>query len=206
MKQIDSSHYDFTKYMHLARWSCYYTQIKKTIELKPKRILEIGPGDGVYGWYMQKNGIAYRTVDHADDIESDYKAELGSEKLPVEDNSYDFISAFQVLEHIEFEKIPEVLKELRRVSSKYVFLDIPQYGFHLNLAFKIPLLPYLQFHAVLPRPAKHTFDGFHYWEIGKRGFARSKVRKLIEKEFKILEEFSIFQNPKERYYILEVKE
>lgn len=205
MKQADSSHYDFLRYMRLPRWACYYYQIKKTLLLEPKRVLEIGPGDGIYGWYLKKNGIHYESVDHADDITSDHKAELGKEPLPLPDDSFDVVSAFQVLEHLPFDQFDGVLRELSRVSSRYVFLDIPQYGFHLNLAFKLPMLPYMAFHAVFPRPKKHVFDGFHYWEIGKRGYSRSKVREIILRHFKIVEEFSIFEKPSERFYVLEVK-
>jgi hypothetical protein len=205
MKQADSSHYDFSKYMKMARWACYYIQIKKTLELAPTNVLEIGPGDGLYGWYMEKNGVAYKSADHADDIHADYRVNLGTEKIPVADNSFDVVSAFQVLEHIPFESFSQTLAELHRVSRKYVLLDIPQYGFHLNLAFKIPGLRFFSAHAVLPRPIAHVFDGFHYWEIGKKGYSAKKVRHIIQERFTIREEFSIFQKPQERFYILEKK-
>jgi ubiquinone/menaquinone biosynthesis C-methylase UbiE len=205
MKQADSSHYAFLRYMRSPRWACYYIQIKKTLLLAPARVLEIGPGDGIYGWYLKKNGVHYESVDHADDIESNYKVEFGKEPLPLPDSSFDVVSAFQVLEHIPFEEFEKTLIELARVSSRYVFLDIPQYGFHLNLAFKIPCIRFIAMHAVVPRPVRHVFDGFHYWEIGKRGYSRRRVRDIIERHFRIIEEFSIFEKPSERFYILEVK-
>lgn len=203
MKQIDSNHYDFTKYMHMSRWSCYYIQIKKTLELKPTSVLEIGPGDGLYGWYLQKNNIPYTSCDHADDITSNVKANLGFEPLPFPDNTFDMVSAFQVLEHIPFEKVPYAVSEIARVTKKYAFLDIPQYGTHVQFLLKLPLLPRIAKHFVLPYPKKHIFDGFHYWEVGKKDYAPSKVREVLIESFKIKEEFSILENPKERFYILE---
>jgi ubiquinone/menaquinone biosynthesis C-methylase UbiE len=205
MKQIDSTHYDFQKYMNLARWACYYHQIKKTLSLRPTSVLEIGPGDGIYGEYLKKNGIKYSSADHADDISSDYKVQLGEEQIPVADNSFDLVVAFQVLEHIKFEAVPKALAELKRVTSKYVFLDIPEYSFHLTFSLKVPLLPYLQWHVTIPRPKKHVFDGFHHWEVSKQGFSREKVRSMISEHFTILEEYTIFQNPKERFYLLQKK-
>lgn len=202
MKQINKSHYDFQKYMHMARWSCYYIQIKEVLALNPQTVLEIGPGDGLFGWYVQKNGISYTSCDHADDISSNAKANLGFEPLPFADNSFDVVCAFQVLEHIPFDKVPMALSELSRVSKKFVALDIPQYSFHFQFVFKVPLLPYISKHFVVPRPIKNKFDGFHYWEISKKGFSVKKVRNLINEYFNIKKEFSIVQNPKERFYIL----
>jgi hypothetical protein len=204
-KQIESSHYDFLKYMHLSRWSCYYIQIKTVLQLSPKTILEIGPGDGIFGWYMHKNGITYKSCDHADDINSDYKAELGSEVLPIENSSFDVVCAFQVLEHIPFNRVSAALDEIHRVSKKYVFLDIPEHSVHFQFFIKIPFLPLLAKHFTIPRPEKHEFDGFHHWEISKQGYSREKVRNLLSEKFIIREEFTILQNPKERFFLLEKK-
>ncbi len=205
MKQIDSGHYDYARYMHMSRWSCYYIQVKKTLALKPQSVLEIGPGDGLFGWYMQKNGVDYTSADHADDISSNVKVNLGFEKLPFEDDSFDVVCAFQVLEHIPFDKVPFALSEISRVTKKYAYFDIPQYGKHIQFLLKIPLLKRLSYHAVLPWPVKHEFDGFHYWEVGKKDYSRSIVRSKIQSYFSIVEEFTILENPKERFYLLEKK-
>jgi Methyltransferase domain len=205
MKQIEASHYDYKRYMHMSRWSCYYVQIKKTLALEPKSVLEIGPGDGLYGWYMEKNGITYTSADHADDITSNVKVNLGYEPIPFPDNSFDVVSAFQVLEHIPFENAPAALAEMMRVSKRYVFLDIPQFGTHVQFLLKLPLVRRVALHFVLPYPKKHKFDGFHYWEVGKRGYSPKKVRALLQSLSIIKEEFSVIENPKERFYILEKK-
>ncbi len=203
MKQTDSNHYAFNRYMHMSRWSCYYVQIKKTLALKPTSVLEIGPGDGLFGWYMEKNKVAYTSADHADDINSNAKVNLGFEALPFSDNSFDLICAFQVLEHIPFDKVPYALSELARVSKNQVFLDIPQFGTHIQFLLKLPMLPRLAKHFVLPYPKRHIFDGFHYWEVGKKGFSPDTVRTIMKQYFSVKEEFSILENPKERFYILE---
>jgi ubiquinone/menaquinone biosynthesis C-methylase UbiE len=187
----------------MSRWSCYYVQIKKALSLKPKKILEIGPGDGIFGWYMEKNFVDYTSADHADDISSNVKVNLGFETLPFPDNSFDLVCAFQVLEHIPFEKVPFALSEIHRVTKKFVMFDIPQYGLHVQFLCKFPLLRRLAYHAVIPWPKEHKFDGFHYWEIGKKGYSPSLVRTEMKKRFSICDEFSILENPKERFYILE---
>jgi len=189
----------------MSRWSCYYIQIKKVLQLNPVSVLEIGSGDGIFGWYMKKNGVQYMSCDHADDIESDYKAELGDGLLPIENESFNVVCAFQVLEHIPFEKVSSALNELHRVSNKYVFLDIPEYSTHFQFLVKIPFLPLIAKHFTIPRPEKHEFDGFHHWEISKRGYSRKKVRFLLSEKFVIREEFTILQNPKERFFLLEKK-
>lgn len=205
MKQINATHYDFQKYMHMSRWSCYYVQIKKILSLNPKTILEIGPGDGLLGWYMEKNSIAYTSADHADDISSNIKVNLGFEPLPFSDNSFDVVCAFQVLEHIPFDKVPYALSEVARVSAKHVLFDIPQFGLHIQFLFKFPLIKRIAFHTLVPWRKGHEFDGFHYWEVGKKNYSPARVRKYLLKYFIVKEEFSIMENPKERFYLLEKK-
>lgn len=108
------------------------TRLKKTLALQPESVLEIGPGDGLYGQYLKRNGIRYASADHADDIQSDYKVNLGTEPLPIKDNTFDLISAFQVLEHIPFTSVSGAVAELHRVTKRYVFLDIPEYSIHVT--------------------------------------------------------------------------
>lgn len=205
MSQTDASHYSFLNYMHMSRWACYYMQIKRVLQLQPTTVLEIGPGDGVFGWYMKKNGVEYSSCDHAGDIDSTYKADLGTELLPIPDKSFDVVCAFQVLEHIPFDVVPQALTEIHRVSKRYVFLDIPEYSFHVQLLMKVPGIPLLAKHFTIPRPTPHTFDGFHHWEISKRGYSRKRVREVLAQYFTIVEEFTIIQNPKERFFLLEKK-
>lgn len=45
-KQVEKSHYDFTRYMSRARWQSLWHQLDEVLQLHPARVLELGPGGG----------------------------------------------------------------------------------------------------------------------------------------------------------------
>lgn len=46
-----------------------------------------------------------------------------------------------------------------------------------------------------------TFDGQHYWEIGPKKYSKNIVRKKIMKNFRIVKEFHVPNNPYHYFYI-----
>jgi hypothetical protein len=59
MKQVDKSHYNFSKYSHPDRWASYYYQLNEVLKLKPESILEAGVGDMVFGEFIRNSSITY---------------------------------------------------------------------------------------------------------------------------------------------------
>jgi SAM-dependent methyltransferase len=51
-----------------------------------------------------------------------------SQGLPFEDGCFDLVSAFEILEHLPPERVPQALRELARVSRGYVLVTIPSFG------------------------------------------------------------------------------
>lgn len=203
-KQVEKSHYSFDRYFYRGRWMSYWYQTK---ELTSRRditsVLDIGPGTTFMRDVLKihRPDITYQTLDIADDLRPDM---IGSVlDIPCEPNTYDVVTAFQVLEHIEFSDFDRALTEMKRVSKKYVFLSLPHFGPSLEVDIKIPLLPRVRFACKLPWPQTHTFAGQHYWEIGKRGYSAKSVRRSICTHFDILAEYVPFENQYHRFYILE---
>lgn len=202
MKQVDKKHYNFSKYTDIARWSSYFYQIKEILKLDPKSVLEIGVGDGILGNYTKNNtDIKYKSMDFAEDLCPDI---LGSiDKIPLEENSFDVVCAFEVLEHLPFEKFESCLKELKRVSKDKVLISLPHFGPPVKFLIKLPFLPEIKFSFKIPFYKKNIFNGEHYWEIGKRDYSPSKIRDIIKKHFKIKREFIPFENQYHHFFILE---
>lgn len=123
--------------------------------------------------------------------------------IPVEDDSYDVVCAFQVLEHLPYEQFNLALHELARVSRKHVLLSLPHFGPSFRIFIKIPLFPELRYAFKFPYPIKHNWNGQHYWEIGKRGYSPHKIRRVIEKKFLIKKEYIPFENQCHRFFVLE---
>ena len=204
MKQVDKTAYQFFSYAHPGRFVSYYHQLAEVLALAPTSVLEIGVGDGVFRDYLKGNtAILYTSVDVADDLHPDVVGDVT--KLPFKDSAFDVVCAFEVLEHIQFEQFEKALAELVRVSRNVVVLSLPHFGPPVKFLLKIPFLPEISFAFKIPFLRKHTFNGQHYWEIGKRGYSVRVIRDILERYFTIKKEFIPFENQYHHFYILKKK-
>lgn len=200
--QVNKEHYFNDTYNHKARWLSFFYQIKTLRKIKAVNILEIGPGNGWVTRILRDMGVQVTTVDIDKELRPDFVA--GVDKLPFADNAFDAVGAFEVLEHMPFEDFVSSLKEMSRVSSKYVVISLPDHRrilFHLLL--KIPFINYKNIFIKIPSFKKHVFDGQHYWEIGKSGYSVSVIKKAIEKSgLKIVDSFVPSDAPSNHYFVL----
>ncbi len=209
MKQIElitkKDSYEFSKYSYPSRWGSYFYQLDSIFSLNPESVLEIGVGDRVIGSYIKNNTkVSYTCADVSSDLKPDVVASVT--KLPFEDKSFDLTCAFEVLEHMPFEYFETALKELARVSKKYVIISLPHFGPSFQFLLKIPLLPKIEFSFKIPFAKKHIFNGRHYWEIGKKGYSVSKILSTLENQFIIKSHFVPFENQYHHFFILEKNE
>ena len=127
MKQVNKNHYEFERYVWPDRFASYYYQLREILALRPKNLLEVGVGDGVVGNYIKRNTlISYQNIDIAADLNPDIVGSVLS--MPYPDNSFDAVCAFEVLEHLPFEKFETALSELKRVSRKHILLSLPPFS------------------------------------------------------------------------------
>lgn len=196
-----NSKYSFEKYVYLTRWISYWYQIKEVLSLKPEKVLEIGVGDKTVSNYLKNQGINIATLDIDEKLKPDFIGNVL--KMPFPDNSFDVLLCAEVLEHLPFEDFEKGLRELKRVTKKYVVLSLPHFGYTIKFSFKIPLLKEKKFAIKIPIPIKHRFNGEHYWEMGKRGYTLKRVKGIIKKYFKIKKEFIPFENQYHHFFVLE---
>lgn len=92
-------------------------------DLKEKVVLDAGCGDGWYSALMQEKGAVVhgtdfsgKAISFAEIILPKVSFKVGSLlELPYEDNFFDVVFSFQVLEHIPPEDLPQAIKEVYRV-------------------------------------------------------------------------------------------
>ncbi len=171
--QVDKSHYG-KKYRHLDRWDAYFHQLAFIGRAAPTTVLEVGPGEGVVTREMREGGIAVTTVDIAPDLSPDVVASVTD--LPFDAAQFDAVVACEILEHIRFEDVPHALAEISRVIRTHAIISVPHPGNILFSAIvKIPFIRQFSVRIQIPFFWKtHTFDGQHYWELGKRGYPVSR--------------------------------
>lgn len=199
--QVRKDAYDFTRYCDLDRWSSYHYQLREILATGPNSVLEVGVGDKVVGRYLRENaGLSYTGVDIAGDVGADVQVSVTA--LPFADRSFDVVCAFEVLEHMPFERLEQSLPHLRRIARQKVLISVPHFGPSLKFKLKIPFLPEISFVAKVPHPVKHTFDGEHYWELGKKNYPVSRFKAELTKHFIVERSFIPLENPYHHFFIL----
>jgi ubiquinone/menaquinone biosynthesis C-methylase UbiE len=108
------------------------TRAKRVVEAIPKdtdTILDIGAGDGLISNVLRKSGYEPVALDISyHGLKSIGKGKLvqgTANDLPFSSNSFDCIVAGEVLEHLPEDLYDLALKEISRVSKKYVVITVP---------------------------------------------------------------------------------
>ncbi len=203
-KQVDREAYEFSRYSSSGRFVSYYHQLRCLLALRPRSVLEAGVGDGVIGDYLRRNTtVAYQSLDIAADLRPDVMGSVLA--IPLPDRSVDIACAFEVLEHLPFDHFERAVRELARVARTHVLLSLPHYGPAFTFSLKLPLLPKLTLAFKVPHPLVHTFDGQHYWEIGKRGYPPRRLRAILQTIGDIEEEFIPFESQYHHFFVLKIR-
>lgn len=159
-----------------THWRLYWRQqkIMQGALIPGDNILEIGVGSGFTANYLQSKGMNVTTLDIDPDKKPDIIANIVNYDFPIE---YDHILAFEVFEHIPFPKFKQVIRNLSRKCSKYLFLSVPIYKRVLiDFSLKLPRLEKLCFKIAIP---KRNLGSHHHWEIGYEGIDELSVVNIF---------------------------
>ncbi|MDR2490120.1 MAG: class I SAM-dependent methyltransferase [Spirochaetaceae bacterium] len=203
-KQVNAAHYDFAAYVSKARWNSFYHQIYEIITAEPQSVLEVGIGPGVIKAILKNIGnCIYESMDIDDELKPDHIGSILA--MPFQNNQYDVIGCFQVLEHLPYENFERALSELLRVAKKAVIISLPDAERVLSL--HIPKICHRIFKWPLARKRIHTFDGEHYWEINKKGYGCNEIIKKIKcickkHNYMLKKEYRVPENPYHHFFVL----
>lgn len=174
MKQVDSSHYKFS-YMNPRRWSSIWHQVRELVALAPESTLEIGPGPGIFKVVAAAYGFDVKTLDIDPELNPDYVDSCM--EMPFAEGQWDLVCAFQMLEHLPYADSLKTVREMARVTRRYVAISLPDRTPSVRLLCELPVLGLrrLQFNLPNPLPKTHEFNGEHYWEIGRKGYSAMRI-------------------------------
>jgi hypothetical protein len=138
------------------------------------------------------------------DIDPDYNPDyLGDIRELDISTKFDLVASFEVLQHLPFDHVGEMIKKLTGLSSKYVFLSVPSRVHYLKFGIALPafLIPrrlgmgwlYGWKSAMVtwewPRrsyPPQATWQDRedywkpHYWEAGRKQYPKKRVIAAVE--------------------------
>lgn len=192
--QVAPEHYDFERYDDAERWMSYWHQLRAVLSVRPKTVLEIGPGSGVFRNYLRAKGIDVKTLDIDASRDVDYVADITKldQTLP-QGLMFDAVCCFQVLEHLPFEEFETCLAGIAKRANPHVFISLPYRGLRVRWAFWWGDHFFTLGHKFM-LPWRHKPIPEHHWELGYP-ITAGKVTKLIRRHMDVVEKGFIRENP-----------
>ena len=200
--QVDKSHYIFGKYVDKKRLISMWHQLDEVLSINAKKVLEVGKGAGLFEVMAKHFGTEVETVDIALDLNPDVLASATS--LPFKPDAYDCVCAFQVLEHLPYERALLAFREMLRVTKKHVIISLPDAKKLFVYSWDIPRIGRVIFHIPRPRlqPRRLEFDGEHYWEINRRGYPLQKMLfDFTQQGALVLKTYRVPEYPQHRFFV-----
>lgn len=108
--QVEPNHYFNKSYDTKERFISYWHQVNGVVRLEPDSVLEVGIGNGFVSKYLKERGINITTLDFDRKLNPDTVGSVLD--IPLEDNSFDIVACYEVLEHLPFENFNKALAEI----------------------------------------------------------------------------------------------
>lgn len=202
----------FEAYDDKKVWMSYWYQIDEVLKTHGRRILVVGIGNKTVSnylrtlsKYLKHRKLEVTTADIDENLHPDHICDITNLTKCFDRGSFDTILCAEVLEHLPFEKFARSLRELREVTDEWVILSLPYAGHEFHFSIKLPGISEKHVVLKLPLGERHEFDGWHYWEIGKKGYSREKVLKLIERDFDVVRSYFPPENMYNLFFVLRKK-
>ena len=189
-RQFKLSQEKFLAKLDIINWYRYFFILKELTRLKPKTILEIGPGEGSIKRVFEPFVYQYATMDINPNLSPDF---VGDVRTPIPDarEKFDAVVAADILEHIPFEDLGTALINIRAClclgghalitiphrASYFLWMD-PRY---IPKVIRIPtgfLSPGAFYRRFIKR--KIWIDPDHQWEINDGYHTIQDVEKVMK--------------------------
>ncbi|TSA09135.1 MAG: hypothetical protein D4R73_07320 [Deltaproteobacteria bacterium] len=115
------NYHDYT----IWRFIHYWQQITEIMRLRPKSVLEIGPGDHTVSDFLIRKGLDVVTADNDPAVKPDNVIDLLDMNFVDKfDRSFDLCLASEVLEHLSFKHFLRVLVQLGNLA-RFILISVP---------------------------------------------------------------------------------
>lgn len=202
-RQVDPSHYAFSSYMDKKRWTSVWHQVDEVMSFQPERVLEVGPGLGLFKAVAGVHGVKVETFDIDPELKPDHVGSVLS--MPFVDGAFDVVCAFQMLEHLEYADALRAATEMGRVAKRGLVISLPEAPRRYPVQITVPRLGLVtwQVPRLYLRPIPNVFDGQHYWEVGRAGFSISRVATEFSAacSMTLERQYLVPENPRHRFFV-----
>src|SRR3989344_9436298 len=184
--QVEKIHY-YKDYDDLPRFISYFYQIDAIEKLNVREVFEFEIGIGFLSNYLKRMGFKVITCDIDKNLSPDYVSDIRSINLK---KKFECVTAYEILEHMPFRDLELSLRNLSNLSKRYVIISIPYSTAYLEFAVKYPFIKKLMgkelINVLVSIPfffSKKGWDKTHSWELGRRGYPKSRIKRILRKQF-----------------------
>jgi hypothetical protein len=188
----------WAKQLNLSNFVNSYYQYRDLQTLSGiRRILVVGPGQGLDTQVFRWRGYEVTTLDIDDTFHPDVTASVHDMHM-FEDGQFDVVIASHVIEHQAEPYLDSSLAEIARVG-RYALIYLPVAGRHFQIRFMPGVLSvdksilfdvFNWFHKPDGVTARYC-EKQHFWEIGMRGWKVKDVLRRFDSQFHVL---SVYRN------------
>lgn len=120
-------------------------RVVQSIPNDVETIVDIGCGNGLITNILgQKYDVtAIDRSEHALSFVETKKLKSSSDKIPLEDKTFDMVFSSELLEHLNDEVLEGTVSEIKRLSKKYIFITVPNDENPDKLSIKCPKCNYI---------------------------------------------------------------
>lgn len=163
---------------NLYHWTYYWHQIRLVREEieESDKILEIGVGTRFTSNYLKSKGYNVVTLDIDPDKQPDMVGNIVEMELP---DSYDYILAFEVFEHMPYEDFKKVLQMLNRHCRKRLLISVPR-NEKIWLSFQVILPGRKSFSFGITTRRKKIISKHHHWEVDHPPVSRKALEQTFQ--------------------------
>ena len=147
-------------------------QVQQLWHLRPRRVLEIGIGNGFVSTFLRQAGIEVVTADINPALKPDICAPLSDLPSRLRGERFDVVSCCEVLEHMPFDQFDGNLHTLASLATN-AFVSLPGHSVWAGLSGRLGVHNrFINVHLGLRIPNRRRLTDGHFWEIDSRWATR----------------------------------
>jgi 2-polyprenyl-3-methyl-5-hydroxy-6-metoxy-1,4-benzoquinol methylase len=181
-------------------------QLLLIYSLKPKKILEIGKGNGFVSNFLKSAGYDVITFDINPNLQPDIVGDITNINAYFNEGEFDLIVCCEVLEHLPFEEFEKILMMFSKISRGQAIISLPRCQkifVSINLQIKIRRIIDKRFNIFLALLGGKKVSVNHHWEIySTKKTSLNSIKGIINKYFKIEMCFRDKDVPQHQYLVL----
>lgn len=178
-------------------------QVRRIHAFKPRRVLEIGVGNGFVSTYLRAAGLSVTTFDINPNLKPDIVAPIRELEAHVTPGEYDLIACCEVLEHQPFSVFGDAIERFARLSDN-LFLTVPDSGRKFGWGGLIQLPRFRRWVGAwwkIPFRA-YELTPEHFWEVGFTSATGLRVvMDTLTRHYERVETGLFKANPYHRFFV-----